>query len=245
MPISRNTRVILVKKARCIRNREPDRHSQPGFSQALNRSDQEWSKQSFFIWGSRMWENFAIMSPSLLETNKIIINVSKIALLDTNFVLHFLHFYSSKILHCVQFESTFQISNYKRLINFWLYSSSGTLIIYFRWLIVFLWSLDSLCQGYKSTPKSTVCLMIWRWEANTSLHYLTLKERIKLLLTCVGIHAKLKQKKRMKHSSIEWRSNSPMSHDIFCMILDLWRRTAGELISWHSSSGEWGCSLYF
>ena len=144
MPISRNSRVILVKKARCIRNREPDRHSQPGFSQALNRSDQEWSKQSFFIWGSRMWENFAIMSPSLLETNKIIINVSKIALLDTNFVLHFLHFYSSKILHCVQFESTFQISNYKRLINFWLYSSSDTLIIYFRWLIVFLWSLDTV-----------------------------------------------------------------------------------------------------
>ena len=48
---------------------------------------------------------------------------------------------------------------------------------------------------------------------------------------CGGSIVKLKQKKTIKHSLIKTRSNSPMSHDIFCMILDLWRRMAGELIS--------------
>ena len=80
----------------------------------------------------------------------------------------------------------------------------------------------------------------------TSVHYCR-GSRVKCWgsrVECGGSIVKLKQKDKIKHSLIKWRSNSPMSHDIFCMILDLWRRTAGELISWHSSSGEWGCSLY-
>ena len=166
------------------------------------------------------------------------------------FGLHFLLSHSTKMIHvwnfcsvwkCISSNQFYKPHQFLTLQQFWYLNKFFFQVINF----IFMLSWYSLCQEYKSMLKSTVCLTIWRWEARTSLHSLTLKERRKLLLTCVGIHAKLKQKKRMKHSSIEWRSNSPMSHDIFCMILDLWRRTAGELISWHSSSGEWGCSPYF
>ena len=187
--------------------------------------------------------NFAVISPASLETHTVIINISPLAFIFSSPIPQKWFMFGM----CVQFGSAFQVTNFISLISFWLYSSSDILISFFFQVINFIFMLSwySLLQEYKSMLKSTVCLTIWRWEARTSLHSLTLKERRKLLLTCVGIHAKLKQKKRMKHSSIEWRSNSPMSHDIFCMILDLRRRTAGELISWHSSSGEWGCSLYF
>ena len=80
----------------------------------------------------------------------------------------------------------------------------------------------------------------------TSVHYCR-GSRVKCWgsrVECGGSIVKLKQKDKIKHSLIKWRSNSPMSHDIFCMILDLWRRMADELISWHSSSGEWGSSRY-
>ena len=39
-----------------------------------------------------MFTNFAVISPSLSENHSVIINISKLALLDTNFGFNFLHF---------------------------------------------------------------------------------------------------------------------------------------------------------
>ena len=46
-----------------------------------------------------MFTNFAVISPSLLENHNVIINISKLALLDTNFGFNFLHFLHFKMLH--------------------------------------------------------------------------------------------------------------------------------------------------
>ena len=68
-----------------------------------------------------MFENFAVISPSLLENHIIIINISKLALFDTNFGFNFSISNEQKCFIfgiCVQFESTFQISNFISLTNF-------------------------------------------------------------------------------------------------------------------------------
>ena len=46
-----------------------------------------------------MFTNFAVIFPSLLENHNVIINISKLALLDTNFGFNFIHFDWTEILH--------------------------------------------------------------------------------------------------------------------------------------------------
>ena len=68
-----------------------------------------------------MFTNFAVIFPSLLENHNVIINISKLALLDTSIGLIFSISIEQKCFIfgiCVQFESTFQISNFISLTNF-------------------------------------------------------------------------------------------------------------------------------
>ena len=104
-----------------------------------------------------MKPNFAIICPRLLETrhnallcvgllklqhfwttknialdfSPVIINFSRMALLDTNFGLRFLGFLFNEnpsFLECefIQVKSTFQISDFISINIFWLYNSSST-----------------------------------------------------------------------------------------------------------------------
>ena len=64
-----------------------------------------------------MFANFVVISPRLLENQSDF----KISSLDTNFGFNFLHFIEQKCFIfgiCVQFESTFQISNFISLTSF-------------------------------------------------------------------------------------------------------------------------------
>ena len=66
-----------------------------------------------------------------LDFSSVIINFSRMALLDTNFGLRFLGFLFNEnplFLECefIQVKSTFQISDFISMNIFWLYSSSST-----------------------------------------------------------------------------------------------------------------------
>ena len=88
------------------------------------RNDQ--SNQSLFE-KAECIANFSVISPGLLETPNVIINIQKIPLLGTNLILAFV--FSTSIGEkcfifgtCVQFESAFQISNFISLVSFLLYT---------------------------------------------------------------------------------------------------------------------------
>ena len=65
-----------------------------------------------------MLANFAVISPALLETHNVFINISTLAFAFSPLVVH----KNASFLEFGQFESTFQITNFISLISFLLYS---------------------------------------------------------------------------------------------------------------------------
>ena len=85
--------------------------------------------------------NFAVISPASLETHTVIINISPLAFIFSTSSPQKWFMFGI----CVQFESTFQATNFISLVSFLLYSSSDILIsFFFRLLILFLCCLDTV-----------------------------------------------------------------------------------------------------